>query len=351
MNNKGMDIKVIGLYFKRQWKGLGLAIVCVGVFLLTFALMQVPFRYVWYPTLICAVFFFGYLVFDMIRFVRRHRELQRIKNHIDITLDNLPEAETVIEEDYQELLGEMMLRKNQQISDFKTAQNEMTEYVTTWTHQIKTPLTALRLVASDLEESVRPEVMMRLFEIEQYTDMMLQYLRLESESTDYVLKEYSLQSMVNQAVKYFARIFISKGIAVKIEIPEGRKIVTDEKWMVFVLKQLISNALKYTKQGNIHIYMQDAAGDLHNGEKEGSTERRQESILVIEDTGIGIAKDDLPRIFERGYTGYNGRKDKKATGLGLFLTDRILKQLNHKITITSEVGVGTKVVLCFNKNC
>ena len=332
MNNKGMDIKVIGLYFKRQWKGLGLAIVCVGVFLLTFALMQVPFRYVWYPTLICAVFFLGYLVFDMIRFVRRHRELQRIKKHIDITLDNLPEAETVIEEDYQELLGEMMLRKNQQISDFKTAQNEMTEYVTTWTHQIKTPLTALRLVASDLEESVRPEVMMRLFEIEQYTDMMLQYLRLESESTDYVLKEYFLQSMVNQAVKYFARIFISKGIAVKIEIAEGRKIVTDEKWMVFVLKQLISNALKYTKQGNIHIYM-------------------QESILVIEDTGIGIADDDLPRIFERGYTGYNGRKDKKATGLGLFLTDRILKQLNHKITITSEVGVGTKVVLCFNKIC
>ena len=138
--------------------------------------------------------------------------------------------------------------------------------------------------------------------------------------------------MVNQAVKYFARMFISKGIAVKIEIPEGRKIVTDEKWMVFVLKQLISNALKYTKQGNIHIYM-------------------QESILVIEDTGIGIADDDLPRIFERGYTGYNGRKDKKATGLGLFLTDRILKQLNHKITITSEVGVGTKVVLCFNKIC
>lgn len=332
MNNKGMDIKIIGLYFKRQWKGLGLAIVCVGVFLLTFALMQVSFRYVWYPTLICAVFFLGYLLFDMIRFVRRHRELQRIKKHIDITLDNLPEAETVIEEDYQELLEEMMQRKNQQIGDFKTAQNEMTEYVTTWTHQIKTPLTALQLVASDLEEPVRPEVMMRLFEIEQYTDMMLQYLRLESESTDYVLKEYSLQSMVNQAVKYFARMFISKGIAVKIEIPEGRKIVTDEKWMVFVLKQLISNALKYTKQGNIHIYM-------------------QESILVIEDTGIGIADDDLPRIFERGYTGYNGRKDKKATGLGLFLTDRILKQLNHKIVVTSEVGVGTKVMIDFDQTC
>ena len=271
-------------------------------------------------------------MFDMFRFVRRHRELQRIKKHIDITLDNLPEAETVIEEDYQGLLEEMMQRKNQQIGDFKTAQNEMTEYVTTWTHQIKTPLTALQLVASDLEEPVRPEVMMRLFEIEQYTDMMLQYLRLESESTDYVLKEYSLQSMVNQAVKYFARMFISKGIAVKIEIPEGRKIVTDEKWMVFVLKQLISNALKYTKQGNIHIYM-------------------QESILVIEDTGIGIADDDLPRIFERGYTGYNGRKDKKATGLGLFLTDRILKQLNHKIVVTSEVGVGTKVMIDFDQTC
>lgn len=325
---KKMDGKIIGLYFREQRRLLGLAIIWVGVFFLLFALMRIPFTYIWYPTLICTVLFCGFLFFDMLRFAGKHRELQQMKNHIDITLDNLPEPENTLEQDYQELLSELMLHKNRGMSALKATKNEMTEYVTIWTHQIKTPLTALQLMAAELEEPAKAETMTRLFEIEQYTDMMLQYLRLESDSTDYVLKEYSVKSMVNQAVKYYARVFIAKGITVRIDIPEDEKVVTDEKWMVFALKQLISNALKYTKQGSIHIYMDDC--------------------LVIEDTGIGIAAEDLPRIMERGYTGYNGRKDKKATGLGLFLVNQILKQLHHGIEITSEAGVGTKVALRFN---
>lgn len=306
---------------------LGMAAIWIGVFLLLFSLMEVSFRYIWYPFLICVAVFLCYTIFDFMHFVRRHRELQRIKNHIDLTLDNLPEPETVKERDYQELLKEMLWRKNQNINEIKTSKNEITEYVTIWTHQIKTPLTAMQLIAAESEETVKTEVMPCLLEMEQYIDMMLQYLRLEGSGTDYVLTEYRVKSMVNQAVKYFARIFISKGIQVRIEIPEEMKVVTDEKWMVFVLKQLISNALKYTKGGSITISM----------------DRNQ--ILCIEDTGIGIAPEDLPRIFERGYTGYNGRRDKKATGLGLFLVDRILKQLKHDVKITSEVNVGTKVFI------
>ena len=158
--------------------------------------------------------------------------------------------------------------------------------------------------------------------------MMLQYLRLEGGGNDYVLADYSVKDMVNQAVKYFARIFISKGISVKIQVDESRKVVTDEKWMVFVLKQLISNALKYTSKGEICI-------SFDNDE------------LLIKDSGIGIAEEDLPRIFDRGYTGYNGRKDKKATGLGLYLTKQILDRLNHKIEIDSQIGVGTRVFIKF----
>ena len=139
-----------------------------------------------------------------------------------------------------------------------------------------------------------------------------------------------MKDMVNQAVKYFARTFISKGISVNIDIPDNARVITDEKWFVFVLKQLISNALKYTKQGSVSIKFFD------------------DNVLIIEDTGIGIVPEDLPRIFERGYTGYNGRKDKKATGLGLYLTKQILTSLNHQIEVRSVQGKGTKVTLKFS---
>jgi hypothetical protein len=310
-----------------------MAAVWVAVFMAVFALMDISVQYVWYPTLVCAVLFLLYMLWDGYRFAGTYKMLTQGMRHIDVTLENLPKANTVLEQQYQALLQQLFIRKNQRINDMKLSHSELTEYVTTWTHQMKTPITALQLLAEDMGEETKSETLLRLFEMEQCMDRMLQYLRLESDSTDYVLKEYSLKSMVNQAVKYYARMFISKGIAVHVDIPENTMVVTDEKWMIFVLKQLISNALKYTMEGSITIRVETSA----DGEAAGT------DTLVIEDTGIGIAAEDLPRIFERGYTGYNGRKDKKATGLGLFLTEQILGRLNHRITISSQVNVGTTV--------
>lgn len=328
---KDKQSSILWLYIKEQRTPFAMAVIWIAIFFIMFLLTDIPSMYVWYPTLICTAFFLVYHAAAFLTFQRKHKALMRVMEHVDVTLENLPEAKTVLETDYQKLLEEMMFRKNDTINEKQNAQKEMTEYVTIWTHQIKTPLTALQLLAAETEEPEKTEIMTRLFEVEQYGDMMLQYLRLEGGGNDYVLKEYSIKSMVNQAVKYFARIFISKGIAIQIDIAEDVMVVTDEKWLVFVLKQLISNALKYTKKGSIIISLDDNQN------------------LVIADTGIGIAAEDLPRIMERGYTGYNGRKDKKATGLGLFLTERILKQLNHSIRITSEVNVGTKVYLNLKK--
>lgn len=332
MKENTYGTKRIIQYLRQQRKFFGLAVIWIVTFFILFTVMGVSVYYIWYPAVICGAIFLCYVVYDYLTFRKRYEELEQVKNHIDLTLENLPEPGTLIEEEYQMLLQEMLERKNTRIHEIKTARQETTEYVTVWTHQVKTPLTALQLLTQDLEEPERTEMNTRLFELEQYVDMMLQYLRLEGKETDYVLKEYSVRAMVNQAVRYFARIFIAKGIAVQIDIPEEMHVVTDEKWMVFVLKQIISNALKYTSEGSITVKM-DHAGNL-----------------VIEDTGIGIAPEDLPRIFERGYTGYNGRKDKKATGLGLFLVHRIVKELNHEVRITSEVGVGTKVMIAWNGN-
>ena len=156
--------------------------------------------------------------------------------------------------------------------------------------------------------------------------MVLSYIRLGSNKNDFVLKEYDLDNIVRQAIRKYAPLFIRKKISLDFQ-PTNYKVLTDEKWLVFVIEQLLSNAIKYTNKGKISIY---------------SLENKK---LVIEDTGIGISKEDIPRIFDKGFTGYNGRTDKKATGLGLYLCKNILDKLSHKISIESEVGVKTKVIL------
>lgn len=323
--------RIVRGYFTENRKSIYMAAVWQGVFCVMFLLSDISLKYLWYPFVICMAAYLAYMIYDMRRFAIKHRQLVTIMEHIDLTLENLPEASGLTEKDYQMLLNSLLERKNSRLSEVQNSGREAAEYATLWTHQIKTPVTAIRLLSENIEEPDKTELLLRLFEIENYADMMLQYIRLEGKGTDYVLAEYPVKSMINQAVKYFARVFISKGIAVQIDIPDTFTAVTDEKWLVFVFKQLISNALKYTEAGKITITAEN------------------ENTVVIEDTGIGIAACDLPRIFERGYTGYNGRRDKKATGLGLYLTDRILKRLNCGIEIESEVNKGTRVKVNLKK--
>ena len=167
--------------------------------------------------------------------------------------------------------------------------------------------------------------------------MALYFARLDSASSDFLFKEYDVQEIVKQAVRKYSVLFLRSGLSFRMEEFELRA-VTDEKWLCFVVEQVFSNALKYTQQGGIAIYGADAQGNP----KEGKV-----SYLVIEDTGIGIRESDLPRIFERGFTGYNGRMDKKATGLGLYLCNQIISRMSHTIRVKSEPGVGTKVILGF----
>jgi hypothetical protein len=314
-------------YLQSRKKAIGLFLILETLVSIILLLSGVTLRVLAYPMGLSAALFVVYGVYDYVCFRRKLNQLRHVREHVDVTLDNLPEPGCGLEQEYQKLLDILFERKQQELLKQQESKNELTEYVTIWTHQVKTPLTAVQMIAGEMEEPQKGELTARIFEIEQYCDMMLQYLRLENDTTDYVLKAYSVREMVNQSVRYFARIFISKGISLQVEIPEECRIVTDEKWMVFVLKQLISNALKYTPKGSITIDMPDARH------------------IRIADTGIGIAPEDLPRIFDRGYTGYNGRRDKKATGLGLFLVKNILTKLGAEITVRSEVEQGTEVLI------
>lgn len=180
----------------------------------------------------------------------------------------------------------------------------------------------LTLEGSDSPESRKLSA--ELGRIERYVEMALVYLRLDSESSDYVIREFELDPFIRRSVKKFAGEFISKRLSLELE-PSGASVVSDEKWLAFVVEQVLSNSLKYTREGSVRIYLAEP------------------KTLCIRDTGIGIAPEDLPRIFDKGYTGLNGRADLRASGLGLYLCRRVCRKFGHEISAVSAPGKGTEI--------
>ncbi len=299
----------------------------LGMFALVCYLYGVPVQPALYTAQVTVVFGLLALLVGFFRFRRRWKELAKAKEDILYT-EELPKAENVIEKEYQEIVAELKKKMSELEEKDQSSYREMIEYYTMWAHQIKTPIAAMRLLLQQEESDKNKELLSELFKIEQYVLMVLQYLRLGSESNDLVLKRQSLDDIIRQAVKKYAPLFIRKKLTLVYE-PVNCQVLTDEKWLEFVLEQILSNAIKYTKRGSVAIYMDEQA----------------EKTLVIADTGIGIAAEDLPRVFEKGYTGCNGRYDKGSTGIGLYLCRRALNRLSHTIRIESELGQGTRVYI------
>lgn len=277
----------------------------------------------------------GYILFtiiDYIKFIEKHSYLSKCVNEKKHSFEilQLPEANNQIEEDYEKIIRSMYEKKKQMEEEFYSVYERQEQYYTTWVHQIKTPISAILLLLKELEMkgvSVT-DLQVEMLKIEQYIDMVLQYIRMEEKTTDLVLYRINIDKVVKQAVKKFAVLFFQK----RLELHIGEitmKAISDEKWLSFVIEQIVSNGVKYTNKGKISIY------------QEG------EHTLVIQDTGIGIPKEDIKRIFHKGYTGWNGREYKKASGIGLFLCKGILNKLGHNIEIESELGKGTKVKIIF----
>lgn len=238
----------------------------------------------------------------------------------------LPESFSYIETLYQQILLDLKSKHLSLLSENEQKEQELLDYYSLWVHQIKTPISAMRLLLDTENFPQKSDVSMELFKIEQYVEMVLQSLRLFSQSSDYVMEKCSLETIVRQAIRKYAKLFIGKKLSMDFRA-FSYDVYTDKKWLSFVIEQILSNALKYTKTGTISIYL----------------ENTDAPTLVIEDTGIGISPEDLPRVCEKGFTGYNGRMDKKSTGIGLYLCKQILTKLNHTLSIESQIGKGTRV--------
>ena len=304
-------------YLKSRINVIILMIVVEGVFASSYFLFDMPAVTVLYPLILSTSALIVAGVIDFVFTFSKHRKL---------TQNEIPASSDPIEKDYQEIIRK--LKEEEEYSRQKTTSdyNNMVEYYTVWAHQIKTPIASMRLqIQSEDTESAR-KLMGDLNRIEAYVEMVLTFLRLDSDSTDYLIKEYDLDEIIRPAIRKFSREFILKKLKLEYE-PIEFKTITDSKWLSFIIEQVISNAVKYTSEGYVRIYMSEPG------------------ILCIEDTGVGISEEDLPRIFENGYTGFNGREDKRASGIGLYLCKRISDNLGHKIYAESKVGEGTKIFL------
>lgn len=312
-------------YLKKNVRLFVSMAVSAGILLLVCALYSVPGEPLEYAFLLSAVVLFLWLCADFAAYVRKYRFLHQMAEKISFELEELSSVTDLAEREYVNAI-ETLYQKNEQLeSKMRIDRQEMTDYYTLWGHQIKVPIAAMRLL---LQSGEIDAAMLsgELFKIEQYVEMVLSYLRMESISSDMVLSWYTVDEIVKPAVRKYSKLFILKKMKLNYE-PISCKALTDQKWLGFVVEQLLSNALKYTNEGAISIYMEPG----------------NEQTLVIEDTGIGIWAEDLPRVFEKGFTGYNGRTERKSTGIGLYLCKSIIDKLNHRISIESEVSKGTKV--------
>lgn len=311
-------------YLKQKRKLFLLAAICGLIFVICFSLYQFPIKTVLYPVALCGIVCAGSLISDYLNVRRKYLKLELMQSDEKMNMEYLPEADRLEEEVYQKLIHVMNENQQELYDSMEYKFKEMMDYYTVWAHQIKTPIAAMRLNLQNEDSVLSRKLMADLFRIEQYVEMVLMYLRLDSDSSDYVIKEHEIGSIVKAAVKKFSGEFISRKISLDMKEIDGT-VITDDKWLSFVIEQVISNALKYTPKGTISIYMEEP------------------KILCIKDTGIGIAPEDLPRIFEKGYTGYNGRADKKASGIGLYLCKRICTNLGHQISAVSEPDRGTLI--------
>ncbi len=313
-------------YVKQYRLTVFLFLLFTGIYAGVFSLYNLEEEAVLYAGCICM--FVGSVILGMhfFLFVREHKEREHLLSEIEFMYGELPRPKTLPEADYQRMIEELGRISAGYLTNWKRERQDSLNYYTAWVHQIKTPIAVMRMYLQGEDTKEHRELLAELFRIEQYVEMALSHIRLGSRENDFVFRNCELDGIIRQAIHKYAPQFIRRRIKLIYE-PVSMTVLTDEKWLLFILEQLLSNAVKYTPEGTITIRVSE------------------DKKLSVTDTGIGIAPEDLPRIFEKGFTGYNGREDKKATGLGLNLCRQAAKKLGIRITAESEPGKGSTFIL------
>ena len=254
-----------------------------------------------------------------------------------LVLEMLDKPKTVEEELIYQILYDINKSFIEELKDYKLSLTNFKEYIELWIHEVKIPISSLVLMTHNSKESIPKKYITQINRLDNYIDQVLYYVRSNNSEEDYLIKEVSLSKIINSIALKNKDDLLENNIEFIVKVNK-ETVLTDEKWLEFILNQLINNSIKYKrniKNSKIEIKVEDAP---------------QKVILTITDNGIGIPKNDLPKVFNKSFTGTNGRKTTKSTGLGLYITKNLLKKLGHQIEIESEVNNYTKVTITFSKN-
>ncbi len=314
------------IFFETLKKNKNLIIlftVSLAVNLSVFMLYRIMTEALFYAEMIGFFILLILIVTDYIRNLKSADLLSCAKLSFENGNNELPLPESYRESSYQEIIKMLAEKLNSAELEFSKESRDRNDWYTLWVHQIKTPIAVLKLKVPESEREIRNE----LFRIEEYADMALSYIRMGSEQNDLVIKEYSLDSLIKETLRKYAPQFIAKKIKLNY-IPTEKTVITDKKWLLCILEQYISNAVKYSPSGTVTVTV-------------------NENVLTVSDTGIGIEKEDLPRIFDKGYTGNNGRTDAKSSGLGLYLSKKAAELINVDLKAESIAGSGSSFKIIF----
>ena len=322
-------MEILKSYLKKNIKVYILFVVFIAIFFIMFYLYNLPLEALIYTGSFCFLAALVASFSDFVNYRESYKKLKFLEKNILNDLEDLPKS-LDIRIDYYHKIIEKLYEELEKLTQENRQKNiDMVDYYSMWVHQIKTPIAAMNFLL-DNEEVDQKVLQQELFKIERYVEMVLTYIRLDSISSDYVITKINLDEVVKDSVKKYATIFINKKIKLNY-VSHETMVISDKKWLSFAFEQILGNSVKYSSSG----------GEI--------TIETCENKLVIEDNGMGIKEEDLPRIFEKGFTGFNGRYEKKSSGLGLYLCKKTLDKLGHHIEISSKVGEGTRIEITFPK--
>ncbi len=311
--------------------------------LIMFLLIGILMKVVEVPINIIFILFliwFGPLITYMfLEFIKYNRYLKNLIHTIDGLDKKYLLSEVINEPRFQEerIINEVLKECNKSMHEnvkyYKDEQIEYREYIETWVHEIKTPIASAKLILENDDSNLSSRINYEMKRVEGFIEQVLYYARSSDVSKDYIIKKFSLRNVVMKAVKNNSRDFINRNIKLNIKEVEGT-IFSDAKWVEFIINQIIINAVKFSipNKGEVSIFSKINENNI---------------ILTIEDNGVGISEKDIDRVFEKGFTGENGRKFGKSTGIGLYLCKKLCDKLGIGISLISKEGLGTKVNIVF----
>ena len=322
-------MEILKSYLKKNIKVYILFVVFIAIFFIMFYLYNLPLEALIYTGSFCFLAALVASFSDFVNYRESYKKLKFLEKNILNDLEDLPKSLDIRIDYYHKIIEKLYEELEKLTQENRQKNTDMVDYYSMWVHQIKTPIAAMNFLL-DNEEIDRKILQQELFKIERYVEMVLTYIRLDSISSDYVITKINLDEVVKDSVKKYATIFINKKIKLNY-VSHETTVISDKKWLSFAFEQILGNSVKYTSNG----------GEI--------TIETCENKLIIEDNGMGIKEEDLPRIFEKGFTGFNGRYEKKSSGLGLYLCKKTLDKLGHHIEISSRVGEGTRIEITFPK--